>query len=154
MRRQRKKKDDSWLMGLILLVGAPLYLIMEHALVFLLVFVPLTIILVFLVVQWFKKDKLSDFVAAFIVAFIMLIAFIVRINNPKSGRTVVGPMPPKETKIGGDTFDETTIFVGRYGGFGNTTRRTSTFNTFGHRQGILEVPIRHTHILIDIQNQP
>ena len=40
-------------------------------------FVPLTIILVFLVVQWFKKDKLSDFVAAFIVAFIMLIALMI-----------------------------------------------------------------------------
>ena len=64
-------------MGLILLVGAPLYLIMEHALVFLLVFVPLTIILVCLVVQWFKKGELSDMIAAFIVAFIMLIALMI-----------------------------------------------------------------------------
>ena len=77
MSRRGKKKDDSWLIGLVLLVGAPLYLIMEHPLIFWLVFVPLTVILVCLVVQWFKKGRLSDFVAAFIVAFIMLIALMI-----------------------------------------------------------------------------
>ena len=76
-RRTGKNKNDSWLMGLILLVGAPLYLIMEHPFVFWLVFVPLTIILVFLVVAWFRKGGLSNLVAALVVALMMLIALVI-----------------------------------------------------------------------------
>lgn len=33
-RSRHSRKDDSWMMGYILLVGLPVYLIMEHPLIF------------------------------------------------------------------------------------------------------------------------
>lgn len=55
MSRRGRKKDDSWLIGLVLIVGVPVYLLMVHPLIFFLVFLPLTILGILKLINWLKK---------------------------------------------------------------------------------------------------
>ena len=55
MSRRGRKKDDSWLIGFVLIVGVPVYLLMVHPLIFFLVFVPLVTLAIIGFVRWLKK---------------------------------------------------------------------------------------------------
>ena len=79
MRRRGRKKDDSWLMGLILFVGAPVFLLMEHPVVFWLVFVPLAVLFVVSLIKFFTKgvSGIGDFVTAMLVLVVMGVALMI-----------------------------------------------------------------------------
>lgn len=79
MRRRGRKKDDSWLMGLILFVGAPVFLLMEHPVVFWLVFVPLALLFVVSLIKFFANGRngIGDFVTAMLILVVMGIALMI-----------------------------------------------------------------------------
>ena len=66
-------------MPFIIILGIIAFLLMEHALVFWIVFVPLSILFVVFMVKWFNGGGLglSDFVAAFIVLIMMVVALLI-----------------------------------------------------------------------------
>jgi hypothetical protein len=55
MSRRGRKKDDSWMFGLIIFVGVPLFLLMVHPLIFFFVFVPLVALVIIKILEWLKK---------------------------------------------------------------------------------------------------
>lgn len=52
---RRKKEDNTGIIMLVFLVGVPLYLLMEHPLIFWLVLVPLVVLGVTKFIKWLKK---------------------------------------------------------------------------------------------------
>ena len=55
MSRRGGKKNDSWILGWIILLGVPTFLLMVHPLIFFLVFVPLVIVFLINLIKWLKK---------------------------------------------------------------------------------------------------
>ena len=54
-RSRRRKKDDSWVMGYILLLGLPAYLLFNNPWLFWLVFVPIVGVIIFKIISLFKR---------------------------------------------------------------------------------------------------
>ena len=82
---RRRNDTGSGLMGIICILGIPLYLLMEHPLLFWLVFLPLAIIFVISVVQWFKTGGLGfqhAFRAILALVFMTVVAMIAPSCNP------------------------------------------------------------------------
>lgn len=52
-------KDEYDLIPWVFVIGLPIFLLMEHPVIFWLVFVPLVVWLVVTVVRWLKSDKAS-----------------------------------------------------------------------------------------------
>lgn len=66
-------------MWFFLLLGAIAFLIMEHAIVFWLVFVPLALLFVLYVGKWFKTGGmgLSNFAMAGVILIMMVVALLI-----------------------------------------------------------------------------
>lgn len=50
-----KKSDDSGLIAWALVMGIPIYLLMEHPVIFWLIFVPIVVLGVMKFINWLKK---------------------------------------------------------------------------------------------------
>lgn len=66
-------------MWFVILLGIIAFLLMEHALIFWLVFIPLALLFIIYVLKWFNTGGmgLSNFVAAFIILIMMVIALLI-----------------------------------------------------------------------------
>lgn len=53
--RRRKKRDESALIPWVFILGVPLFLLMEHPVIFWCVFVPLVVLAVIGFIRWVKK---------------------------------------------------------------------------------------------------
>lgn len=70
---------SAGVIGALFVLGAPLFLLMEHPLEFWLIFVPLGLLFVLLIVLWLKSGGLGvgNFILALMILFIMLVAFVI-----------------------------------------------------------------------------
>ena len=52
---RRRKSNDSGLIGCVFIIGIPVLLLMEHPIIFFLVFLPLVVIGVISFINWLRK---------------------------------------------------------------------------------------------------
>ena len=78
--RRKRSKFDGRLVPLALVIGFPVFLLMEHPVLFWWVLVPLSVIFIVSLVKWFKGDS-SKYLMIAIIIFLSMIPFMLITSN-------------------------------------------------------------------------
>ena len=81
--------NDSWILGFLVVVGIPLFLLLNHPWIFWLVYVPLTAIIITSMVLFFKKGGCGMVIIALLASITIIIVTMVVCIPPKCEHKVV-----------------------------------------------------------------
>lgn len=90
--RKGLNKSDVGLMAIILFVGFPIFLLMEHPALFWLVLVPLSLILIVSLVKWFRGDSVKYLIISFVMFFSLFPFMIIASNLDKCEHEEIGTL--------------------------------------------------------------